>query len=79
MNIVILTNEYPPHVYGGAGVHVEYLSRELASLEEQTHAVKVLCFGEQRVQIDNMTVEGVAPPCSRPFRMLAMRNFWKPC
>jgi alpha-maltose-1-phosphate synthase len=30
MRISILTNEYPPHVYGGAGVHVEYLTRELA-------------------------------------------------
>ena len=32
MNVVILTREYPPHVYGGAGVHVEYLARELARL-----------------------------------------------
>ena len=30
MRIAILTNEYPPNVYGGAGVHVEYLTRELA-------------------------------------------------
>ena len=28
MRIAILTNEYPPNVYGGAGVHVEYLTRE---------------------------------------------------
>ncbi len=27
---LLLTNEYPPRVYGGAGVHVDYLSRELA-------------------------------------------------
>ncbi len=32
MHITILTNEYPPHVYGGAGVHVEYLTRELAAV-----------------------------------------------
>ena len=25
MRIAILTNEYPPNIYGGAGVHVEYL------------------------------------------------------
>jgi alpha-maltose-1-phosphate synthase len=68
MNIAILTNEYPPHVYGGAGVHVEYLSRELAALEEQTHTVQVLCFGDQRIQRDNMTVEGVAPPMRSPFQ-----------
>ena len=34
MRIGILTNEYPPNVYGGAGVHVEYLARELAGLED---------------------------------------------
>ena len=32
MKALLLTNEYPPHVYGGAGVHVEFLSRELAKL-----------------------------------------------
>ena len=32
MNTLIYTNEYPPCNYGGAGVHVEYLTRELASL-----------------------------------------------
>ena len=32
MKALILTNEYPPHIYGGAGVHVEFLSRELARL-----------------------------------------------
>ena len=36
MDIAILTNEYPPNVYGGAGVHVEYLTRELARLENGT-------------------------------------------
>lgn len=66
MNITILTNEYPPHVYGGAGVHVEYLSRALASLDEHTHAVKILCFGDQRVQQGNMTVEGVAASLQSP-------------
>ena len=28
--VALFTNEYPPHVYGGAGVHVEYLGRELS-------------------------------------------------
>ena len=32
MKTLFLTNEYPPHIYGGAGVHVDYLSRELARL-----------------------------------------------
>ena len=30
MRVGLMTREYPPEVYGGAGVHVEYLSRELA-------------------------------------------------
>ena len=36
MRVALLTREFPPDVYGGAGVHVEYLARELARLEELT-------------------------------------------
>jgi starch synthase len=36
MKVALLTREYPPDVYGGAGVHVEYLARELAHLEAVT-------------------------------------------
>jgi alpha-maltose-1-phosphate synthase len=36
MRVALLSREYPPDVYGGAGVHVEYLARELAALEEVT-------------------------------------------
>ncbi len=36
MRVALLTREYPPDVYGGAGVHVEYLARELRRLEEVT-------------------------------------------
>jgi alpha-maltose-1-phosphate synthase len=52
--VALFTNEYPPNVYGGAGVHVEYLSRELARLV----AVEVRCFGDQDVQGDNLRVKG---------------------
>jgi glycogen synthase len=58
MRIAILTNEYPPHVYGGAGVHVEYLTRELARLDGQ-NSVQVLCFGNQLIQEGNLTVQGI--------------------
>ncbi len=44
LSVALLTREYPPDVYGGAGVHVEYLSRELARLAEVT----VHCWGESR-------------------------------
>jgi alpha-maltose-1-phosphate synthase len=59
MRIGILTNEFPPNVYGGAGVHVEYLTRELAALG---HDVRVLSFGDQRERIGTLSVEGVQPP-----------------
>lgn len=36
MNIDLLTREYPPHIYGGAGVHVEELSKVLAERAEVT-------------------------------------------
>jgi alpha-maltose-1-phosphate synthase len=36
MKVSLLTREYPPEVYGGAGVHVEYLARELRKLEDVT-------------------------------------------
>jgi alpha-maltose-1-phosphate synthase len=39
MRVGLMTREYPPYVYGGAGVHVEYLARELArSIEVEVHA-----------------------------------------
>ena len=52
--VALFTNEYPPNVYGGAGVHVEYLSRALA----RKVAVEVRSFGEQRVEDGNPTVRG---------------------
>jgi starch synthase len=42
----MLTREFPPEVYGGAGVHVENLSRELAALPDLE--VGVHCFGAER-------------------------------
>jgi alpha-maltose-1-phosphate synthase len=54
VKVLFLTNEYPPHIYGGAGVHVGYLSRELA----KTMPVEVRCFGDQRVEERNLKVIG---------------------
>jgi glycogen synthase len=61
MRIGILTNEYPPHVYGGAGVHVEYLTRELAAIDAGRHHVEVVCFGDQRIETPALGVHGVEP------------------
>jgi alpha-maltose-1-phosphate synthase len=66
MRIALLTNEYPPNVYGGAGVHVEYLSRELAALEDRAHAVEVFAFGDQREERGNLAVRGLAPDLVLP-------------
>jgi glycogen synthase len=66
MKIAILTNEYPPNVYGGAGVHVEYLTREIANLSEGRNSVQVLCFGDQLEQSPNLSVRGVRPPTELP-------------
>lgn len=52
--VAICTNEYPPYVYGGAGVHVEYLTRELARLV----SVEVRCFGDQDIEEPNLRVKG---------------------
>ena len=62
----MLSNEYPPHVYGGAGVHVEYLSRALAALEPGRNKVEVLCFGEQNVSEGDLSARGVAPNFKLP-------------
>jgi glycogen synthase len=52
--VALFTNEYPPNVYGGAGVHVEYLSKALAKLVP----VEVRCFGTQREDDPNLSVRG---------------------
>ena len=52
--VALFSKEYPPHVYGGAGVHVEYLARALA----KTIAVDVRCFGDQRVDDGPLQVRG---------------------
>ena len=54
MKVLFLTNEYPPHIYGGAGVHVAYLSRELA----KSMPVEVRCFGDQNFEDRNLKVRG---------------------
>jgi alpha-maltose-1-phosphate synthase len=44
LRVDLITREYPPEVYGGAGVHLEYLSRDLRPLAD----VRVHCFGSPR-------------------------------
>lgn len=44
MRVAMLTREWPPDIYGGAGVHVDFLARELRSLVD----LEVHCFGSSR-------------------------------
>jgi starch synthase len=57
MRVGLFTREYPPEVYGGAGVHVDYLSRELAKEIE----VEVHCWGPQHSDQANLHVRGAEP------------------
>ena len=57
MRVGLMTREYPPNVYGGAGVHVEYLSRELQKKIE----VEVHCWGTQHLDAGNLHVRGAEP------------------
>ena len=54
MKVLFYTREFPPYVYGGAGVHVEYLAAELAKLMQ----VEVRSFGDQNVQQDQLMIKG---------------------
>lgn len=77
MRIIMMTNEFPPHIYGGAGVHVEYLSRELAKLA----SVEVRSFHDQAgveggltvrgIKVDASQFSGCPPPLVSPLRALA--------
>ena len=57
MRVGLFTREYPPYVYGGAGVHVDYLSRELSKKIE----VEVHCWGDQKLDQGNLHVRGEEP------------------
>jgi starch synthase len=62
----LLTREYPPEVYGGAGVHLEYLARDLRPLTD----VRVHCFGGPR---DEPGVTAYAEPAGLEGANAALR------
>ena len=57
MKVLMLTREYPPHIYGGAGVVVDELTRALA----RRMAVEVRCFGERSPAPAPLIVRGYTP------------------
>jgi len=54
MKALFYTREFPPYVYGGAGVHVEYLADELSKLMD----LDVRCFGDQDSKNTSLSVKG---------------------
>jgi alpha-maltose-1-phosphate synthase len=68
MRVDLLTREYPPEVYGGAGVHVEYLARELRRLLD----VQVHCMGAPRTEPG---VTAYQPPPDLTDANAALRTF----
>jgi alpha-maltose-1-phosphate synthase len=67
IRVDLLTREYPPDVYGGAGVHVEYLARDLRTLAD----VRVHCFGAPR---DEPGVTGYPDPPALTTANAALRT-----
>lgn len=79
LKVLLLTREYPPDVYGGAGVHVDYLSRELAKLIP----VEVRTFGDQEVRAGDLLVRGhgfaAAAPGDAPANFLGPLQALRVC
>lgn len=55
MRIALYSNEFPPNIYGVAGVHIDFLSQELAKLTQ----VEVRCFGDQKEDKESIHAEGI--------------------
>ena len=55
MKVAILTNEFPPNIYGGAGIHVQFLTRELQKL----CSLEVRSFGAQNEERPNLRALGL--------------------
>jgi alpha-maltose-1-phosphate synthase len=68
MEVLILSKEYPPNTYGGAGVHVEHLCPALAKVEKGKHTIKVFCFGDQNSRTKNLLVRGIDPAVRPPYQ-----------
>lgn len=57
MKVTFIAREYPPYVYGGAGVHLRHLAQNLARFID----VEVRCFGDQNIKEKNLRIIGYKP------------------
>ena len=59
MRVLYMTNEFPPNIYGGAGVHIEYLSKEMAKIKDAK--VEVRSFHNQQASMEDgkLVVKGI--------------------
>ena len=73
MKALLLTNEYPPNVYGGAGMHVAELARQLRSLI----ALEVRTFGDQHEESPGWRVRGYPAPRDLPSGDERLRPAWE--
>jgi starch synthase len=74
MRVGLFTREFSPLVYGGAGVHVDYLSRELAKKID----VEVHCWGPQQADEGRLHVRGAEPwPRSPTAPKASSRARWR--
>ena len=76
MRVGLLTREFPPDVYGGAGVHVEFLARELRALTDlrvQTWAgAKAAAEGEQQPGVDRHAPDPALADANEALRSLSV-------
>jgi len=72
MKALLLTNEYPPNVYGGAGMHVAELARQLRTLI----SLEVRTFGDQREEATGWRVRGYPSAGERPAGDERLRPAW---
>ena len=72
MKALLLTNEYPPNVYGGAGMHVAELTRALRG----RIAVEVRTFGDQHEEAEGWRVHGYPPARDLPADDGQLRPAW---
>ena len=72
MKALLLTNEYPPNVYGGAGMHVAELTRHLKTLV----SLEVRAFGEQHEEAPGWRVRGYPASSTRALGDDRLRPAW---